>query len=67
MSIFTYENSRYRAGWSRPFGELCTRLKHENGEKINGVACCYGLTNEMTDDYEKVCMNCKHWLIWNWS
>lgn len=59
------ENPRYQRTWARPFGELCTRMRMENGEKINGISCCYGLTSDRTDDYEKECKSCEHFLAWN--
>lgn len=59
------DNARYQRRYGRPFGELCTRLRMENGEKIDGVSCCHGLTNEQTDDYQKECLSCEHFLIWN--
>lgn len=59
------ENPRYKGGYGRPFGELCTRLRHENGEKINGVPCCYGLISEQTDNFERKCLTCDSFRMWN--
>lgn len=58
------DNPRYKPGYGRPFGELCTRLRMENGEVIDGVTCCYGLISDMTDDYEKACLRCDHFQEW---
>lgn len=58
------DNPRYRSMWGRPFGELCTRLRMQSGEVISGVSCCDGLISDMTDDYEKKCKTCKHFLVW---
>lgn len=59
-----FDNPRYRQSYGRPFGELCTRLRMENGEAINDVSCCYGLISDMTDDLEDMCASCKHFRIW---
>jgi len=66
MTGANLDNDRYqKKGMINAFGELCTRAKTLTGEKIDGVPCCYGLENMMTDDIEDECRKCASYLAWN--
>ena len=65
MTMIDMSNDRYqRKGMINPYNELCTRAKSLNGEKINGIPCCYGLDDPMTDDMDSECKKCISYLVW---